>query len=137
MEALGYNLVELNIVPQHGSVRIAATVAMQDASKDMGVADVAKAHRALAPCLMSLLGKNEDEVSMEVCSPGVERNLKNANEFVMFKGREVRVWDKNVSDWVSGVIKSADEKCVTLEKEGESPRTIAYIDIAKAKFLHL
>ena len=73
---------------------------------------------------------------MELTSPGMERNFKNAAEFSVFIGREVRVWDKTVTDWVSGKIVSADEKSVTLEKDGES-QTISFENIAKAKFIHL
>ena len=73
---------------------------------------------------------------MELTSPGMERNIKNAAEFPIFKGREVRVWDKNISDWAGGVIVDADEKSVTLEKEGNN-QTFLFENIAKAKFIHL
>jgi len=66
----------------------------------------------------------------------MERNIKNAAEFAVFKGREVRVWDKNISDWVGGVIVDSDEKSVTLEKDGQN-QTFSYENLAKAKFIHL
>jgi len=47
------------------------------------------------------------------------------------------VWDKNISDWVRGIIKSSDSTQVTLETEADGDKTIAYNDIAKAKFIHL
>ena len=87
--------------------------------------------------MVKILGKNEDDISMEMCSPGIERTLRNAAEFEIFIGREVRVWDKNINDWVCGKIKSSDKNQVTLEIEGGGEKSVAYADIAKAKFLHL
>ena len=72
---------------------------------------------------------------MELTSPGIEHNIKNAAEFEIFTGRSVRIWDKTVTDWVSGVIKCADQNSVTLEKEDGEKFTILYENIAKAKFL--
>lgn len=137
VDAEGFTLVELQVVRQKGSVHVTVVIASKDPAKDIGVKDCAKIHHALQPKLLSLLSVSEDELYMEVCSPGLERNLKNAHEFAFFTGREVRVWDKNVSDWVKGVIKSSDENQVTLGLEGGSEKSVAYIDIAKAKFIHL
>ena len=136
VDAEGYTLIELQVVPQKGSVHVSAVIASKDPKKDIGVADCSKAHHALQPKLLALLGKTEDDLYMEVCSPGLERNFKNAAEFAFFTGREVRVWDKNITDWVRGTIESADDTQVCLKLEDGSQRTVAYADIAKAKFIH-
>ena len=137
IDETGYTLVELQVVPQKGSVHITVVIASKDPAKDIGVADCSKAHHAIQPKLMALLNKTEDEIYMEVCSPGLERNIKNAAEFAFFTGREVRVWDKNVSDWVKGKIKASDSEKLVLVSEGNGEITVAYNDIAKAKFIHL
>lgn len=137
MAAEGFRLVELHVVPQNGKVSVSAVIASADSKKDIGVSDCAKAHRALFSAIVKILGKNEDDVSMEVCSPGIERTLRNAAEFAIFTGREVRVWDKNINDWICGRIKSSDKNQVTLEIDGGGEKSVAYDDIAKAKFLHL
>ncbi len=134
VEGLGYTLVELHVIPQKGVTRINAVIASKDPSIDIGVNDCSKVHHALLPRLEAILGT--EDTYMELTSPGMERNIKNAAEFPIFKGREVRVWDKNVSDWVGGVIVNADEKSVTLEKEGNQ-QTFLFENIAKAKFIHL
>ena len=46
------------------------------------------------------------------------------------------MWDKTVTDWVGGKIVTADDKTVTLEKDGENI-TVSFENIAKAKFIHL
>ncbi|MCR5495378.1 MAG: ribosome maturation factor RimP [Treponema sp.] len=134
VEGLGYRLVELKVGPAKGTVRITAVIAAKDASVDIGVDDCSKVHHALLPRLEALLGT--DDTYMELTSPGMERNIKNAAEFAVFIGREVRVWDKTVTDWVGGKILSADDKTVTLEKDGES-LVFPFENIAKAKFIHL
>ena len=75
----GFVLLELQVVPQHGMVHVAVVIASSDASKDISVADCSKVHHALQPKLLSLLNKTEDDLSMEVSSPGLERKLKDAS----------------------------------------------------------
>lgn len=134
VEGLGYYLVELKIIRSGKTLKINAVIASKDSSVDIGVDDCAKVHHTLLPRLEALLGT--DNTYMELTSPGMERNLKNAAEFAFFKGKEVRVWDKNISDWQSGIIKDSDDKSVVLEKDGEE-KTFLFENIAKAKFIHL
>ena len=134
VEGLGYILVELKITSAGSTKKISAVIASKDAGVDIGVNDCAKVHHALLPRLEALLGT--EDTYMELTSPGMERNIKNAAEFAVFTGREIRVWDKTVTDWVSGVITASDEKSVTLEKDGEKI-TVPFEQIAKAKFIHI
>jgi len=134
VEGLGFRLVELKIVPAKNVTKISAMIASADPSADIGVNDCAKVHRALLPRLEALLGT--EDTSMELTSPGIEHNIKNAAEFALFAGREVRVWDKTVSDWVGGKISGADAVSVRLECPSGEEITVLYSDIAKAKFLH-
>lgn len=133
VEALGFKLVDLKIIPAKTITKISAMICSSEPNANIGVNDCAKVHRILLPRLEALLGT--EETSMELTSPGIEHNIKNAAEFEIFTGRSVRIWDKSVSDWRSGVVKSADEKSVTLEKEGSEIFVVPYENIAKAKFL--
>ena len=134
VEGLGFKLVDLKIIPAKTITKISAMIASPNPQESIGVNDCAKVHHALLPRLEAILGT--EDTYMELTSPGMERNIKNAAEFEIFKGREVRVWDKTVTDWVSGVIVSSDDKSVTMEKDGET-RVFSYENIAKAKFIHL
>lgn len=139
VKGLGLLLVELQVVPQKGNVHVCAVIARPDGA-DVSVSDCSRIHHALGPAVLSFLQKDrdditEDNVSMEVCSPGTERNLKNAAEFEVFKGREIRVWDKTVGDWVRGKITSSTKDAVTLTA-GSEEIIVHYVDIAKAKFIH-
>lgn len=133
VEGMGYKLVELKIVPGHEVTKISAVITPVDPTVSMGVNDCAKVHRAMLPRLEALLGT--EDTTMELTSPGIEHNIKNAAEFEIFTGREVRVYDKTVTDWVGGVIQVADDKSVTLDTE-KGIVTISYENIAKAKFIH-
>ena len=133
VEGLGYKLVDLKIVPAKTLTKISAIITGKDSAQNIGVNDCAKVHRALLTRLEALLGT--EETTMELTSPGIEHNIKNAAEFSVFTGRDVRVWDKTVNDWVGGRIKAADDKKVILESE-DSQKEIAFENIAKAKFTY-
>ncbi|MBQ4377689.1 MAG: ribosome maturation factor [Treponema sp.] len=139
VSGLGFHLVELKISPQNGVTQILATITGADSTQNIGVNDCSRVHKVLLPALEEMLGT--DNTYMELTSPGMERNIRNAAEFPLFLGREIRVYDKTVTDWVGGVLKSADEKSLTLENTKEDgsqeQKTISFEDIAKAKFIHL
>ena len=113
--------------------KISAIVTTVNPDENMGVNDCAKVHRVLLPRLEELLGT--EDTTMELTSPGIEHNIKNAAEFAVFKGRNVRVWDKEITDWIGGKIISADDKSVTMEKENGEQITELFENIAKAKFI--
>ena len=133
VEGMGYKLVDLKIVPAKTVTKISAIITGTDPAQNIGVNDCAKVHRVLLTRLEALLGT--EETTMELTSPGIEHNLKNAAEFSVFTGRSVRVWDKTVNDWVSGTIKSADDNSVILVSDGTENK-IAFENIAKAKFTY-
>lgn len=139
VSGLGFHLVELKISPQNGVTQILATITGKDASVNIGVNDCSRVHKVLLPALEEILGT--DNTYMELTSPGMERNIKNAAEFPLFLGREIRVYDKTVTDWVGGVLKAADSESVTLEETKEDgsveTKSISLEHIAKAKFIHL
>ncbi|MCI5665584.1 MAG: ribosome maturation factor [Spirochaetia bacterium] len=133
VEGLGYKLVDLKIIPAKTITKISAIVTTVNPDENMGVNDCAKVHRVLLPRLEELLGT--EDTTMELTSPGIEHNIKNAAEFAVFKGRNVRVWDKEITDWIGGKIISADDKSVTMEKENGEQITELFENIAKAKFI--
>ena len=79
VSGLGYILVDLKIIPAKTTVKISAVIASKDVTKDIGIDDCSKVHRALLPRLEALL--KTEYTFMEVTSPGMDRNIKNAAEF--------------------------------------------------------
>ncbi len=139
VNSLGYHLVEFKVTPQKGVVQILAVITADDATVSIGVNDCSKVHKVLLAKVEELLG--HDNTYMELTSPGLERNIRNAAEFKFFKGREIRVYSREASDWIGGKLVSADDKCLTLEisqaDESKVQKTVQFEDIAKAKFIHL
>lgn len=133
VEGLGYALVELRVIPQNGRHQVRAVITrlnLED-TQSIGIDDCAKVHRLLLPRLEALI--QSPEVYIEVTSPGLERLIKNAAEFVLFIGKEVRVWDLEISDWLPGIIKGANTKDLELELRDGTNKTIPFSNITKAK----
>jgi ribosome maturation factor RimP len=130
--ALGFHLVELRVLPRKGGFNVRTVIQVADATGVIGINECAKVHRVLLQRLEAILGCQD--ISMEVTSPGTERQIKNAAEFALFTGRPVRVWDRTLSDWVSGIIAGASEDALLLEDK-LTVRSIPYENIAKAKLV--
>ncbi|MBM7022715.1 ribosome maturation factor [Treponema sp. Marseille-Q4523] len=133
VEGLGYHLIELKIVPAKTVTKIFAVIAPKEPDRNISVNDCSRVHHALLPRLEALLGT--DNTSMELTSPGIDRNIKNAAEFSLFIGRSLRVWSKKENDWIGGKIVCADEAALTMETEKGEAVTVPYGEIAKAKFV--
>ncbi|MBQ9494200.1 MAG: ribosome maturation factor [Treponema sp.] len=133
VEGLGFCLVDLKIVPAKTVTKITAVIAPKEVNENISVDDCSRVHHALLPRLEALLGT--DNTSMELTSPGIDRNIKNAAEFELFAGRGVRVWSKKANDWLIGKIINSDKQSVMLEAEDGSSFSVPYEEIAKAKFI--
>lgn len=79
----------------------------------ISINDCGKVHRLLQKRLEVHTG--ERNVFLEVSSPGINRNFKSANEFLVFKGRKVKILTDESNEWIVYRIKDADSKNVTLE----------------------
>lgn len=136
VRGLGYALVELRVFRTNGTVQVRAVIAHADTTdvSGIGVNDCAKVHRVLLPRLEALL--QSPDIYMEVTSPGTERLIKNAAEFVFFKDKYVKVYDTAQSDWVSGKIVALTANELTLDING-TERGFPLEKIAKAKLLNV
>jgi ribosome maturation factor RimP len=129
-------LVELRVTHLKGGAQVKVVIAPSPGavSGSVGIVECARVHRALAARLEELMP--DEDLGMEVTSPGMERNIKNAAEFALFTGRQVRVWDRRTSDWRSGTIKGADKVSVTLISDSTKEEDIVpFAEIAKAKLV--
>ena len=136
VEGLGFQLVELRIIPAKtvNTARVVIARKSDDETQGITVNDCAKVHRLIQPRLEALISSKE--VNMEVTSPGMERNIKNAAEFALFVNQYARVWDTEITDWIPGKIVAATDPAVTLELENGENKEIDFSRIAKAKLLN-
>lgn len=140
VEGLGYSLVELRVIPNNSQFQVRAVITHKvlptSSDVSIGINDCTKVHRLLLPLFEGLL--NSTDVFMEVTSPGMERGIKNAAEFVLFLGRNIKVWDTTTADWVSGVLTESNIDSLKLKvlQSGEE-KSLAYENITKAKLLYM
>jgi len=127
VSGLGFSLVELVIAKRQSSWQVKIVITSDEG---VGIAECTKVHRAILPRLEALL--DSQDMYVEVASPGLDRILKTAAEFALYRGKRVKVWSSEISDWISGVVLSSNEESVTLSTD-EGEKLIPYIMIAKAK----
>lgn len=132
VEGFGFFLVDLKLAKSKTLVKISAMISPKDVNASVSVADCAKVHHALLPRLQALL--ETENTSMELTSPGIEHNIKDAREFVFFHGKRIRVWSREKSDWIIGALLKSDEKKLVLTTDDGNEVCIPLADIAKAKF---
>ena len=127
------SLVELSVskrkghggTPGHVQVRVVVM-----AKGITGLGDCSKVHRAIMPRLE--LAFPEREIFLEVSSPGIDRLVKDASEFVHYIGRCIKCYRTDISDWTEGVLLSADEEKLVLKNKSEEA-VLFYEIIAKAR----
>ena len=127
VSGLGMSVVEITISRHRGSVQAKLVVYKKNG---VGVADCSKVHRAIEPRLS--LAYPEQEIYIEVASPGIDRLIKDASEFRIFVGRGVRCYRTDISDWTAGIVVEATEERVVL-KNSTGIVELRYETIAKAK----
>ena len=128
LEGLGFSLIELSISKHRGSVRIRAVIYN---GKSVGTDDCSRVHRAIMPRL-ELAFENQD-VYLEVSSPGIDRLIKDTREFAHYLGRKVRCYRTDITEWTAGILESADEKGIDIKTRDEVITRIDFDVIAKAR----
>ena len=127
IKGLGYDLVDLLIVRRQNNWQVQVVITNK---VGIGIDDCTKVHRTVLPRLEALL--DSQNIYIEVTSPGMDRVIKNAREFELFVGEKVKIWDRGVSDWIKGVVLSADREAISL-KTDFGDQVLPYSQISKAK----
>jgi len=127
LKGLGFNLIELAVSRHRGSVQIRAVIYN---GKSISTDDCSKVHRAITPRLE--LAFEGQDIYLEVSSPGIDRLIKDGAEFANYKGRGVRCYRTDISDWTAGILSSADERGIII-KTREGNVKIDFDIIAKAR----
>ncbi|GHV82755.1 ribosome maturation factor RimP [Spirochaetia bacterium] len=129
VKGLGMSLIELSVSKHKGSVQI--RIFVDGGGAAVGIDDCSRVHRALLPRLELNFG--QQDLYVEVSSPGIERLIKDGSEFEYYLGRGVRCYRTDISDWTSGILSSADENMVVLKEKDGKMTSLPYELIAKAK----
>lgn len=133
VQGMGMSLVELSVSRHKGRGKNLSSVQIRVVVMSKGITgldDCSKVHRGIMPRLS--LAFPEQEITLEVSSPGIDRIIKDANEFIHYSGRGIRCYRTDISDWTGGVLLSSDEEKLVIK--GEEGETVLYYDIiAKAR----
>ncbi len=100
--------------------------------------ELAASYNILYPRYSVILG--DRDLSLEVSSPGLQRNFKDFYEFEVFTGKCVRVYSDVYSSWIVGDIVSCVDETVELKnaevedtKEKMEDLVLPFKSIQKAK----
>jgi len=124
---LRFDLLELTVSRHRGSVQVRVVIYN---GSSISTDDCSKVHRAIMPRLDLVFGGQD--IYLEVSSPGIDRLIKDGSEFAHYKGRGVRCYRTDISDWTAGVLQSADERGIVI-KTDEGALRLEFDIIAKAR----
>jgi Uncharacterized protein conserved in bacteria len=123
----GLSLIDLSVSRHRGSAQVRMTVY---SPKGTGTNECAKASRIAYPVAQTALG--DEDPSLEVQSPGIDRVLRSSREWAIFKGRGVRVIFQGETEWAPGRIGEVEGEAVSIAfKDGK--RLVRFEEISKAR----
>lgn len=136
VKTLGLDIVSVSRHVRQGSSSVFLVI--KAPGRPTSVDDCAKVHRLVGPRLELLW--NDRDLSLEVSTPGLQRNFSDIHEFTLFMGDRVRVFDSQEECWISGIIDTVSGNEVILtqvlgasDEVSDLQKVIPYDRIQKAK----
>ncbi len=129
LPALGYELVDLELSPKGRLVRV-----FIDQPKGVGVEDCAKVSHHLTRLFAV---ENVDFDRLEVSSPGLDRPLRKAADYVRFAGQEAKLTLREPVDGarrLKGILRGLEGDAALVET-GAGVQAIPLGDIEKARLV--
>jgi ribosome maturation factor RimP len=131
MEQIGYELVDVEWKSMEGKPHIVVYI---DSTSGISLEDCQKVSKFLGEVL-----DREDPLSskyyLEISSPGIERRLKKAEDFIRFLGKDIKLKTLhkiNGSRNYRGVLKEFKDNKITILMENGEEIKIDLLDIARA-----
>jgi ribosome maturation factor RimP len=115
LAGLKFRLVELTVSRHRGSVQVRAVIYN---GLSIGTEDCSKVHRAITPRLE--LAFPQQDIYLEVSSPGIDRLIKDGAEFRHYLGKAVRCYRSDITEWSAGILESADEKGIEIKTKNDT-----------------
>ncbi len=130
LAGMGFSLVDLSIARLSGATRVGVVVYRKEG---VGVDECAEISGMLFPRLETIEGLVDP--SLEVSSPGIERAIRRPEEYVIFRGRGLRILAGTETEWQGGIIDGVEEGTLWLRR-GKERRGFAVSGIRKARLDH-
>ncbi|MDY3678065.1 MAG: ribosome maturation factor RimP [Actinomyces urogenitalis] len=121
--------VEATRAGRYSTVRV--IVDLPDGPGDLDLDTVAEVTQAVSDALDEA-DPVKGQYTLEVTSPGAERELTTPRTFRRATGHQARL--VTAGQTLTGTVRSADEEAVTVEVDG-SEQTIAYTDLLEARMV--
>ena len=99
VSGMGLSIVDLSSTTIQKRLHVHLVLYKEDG---ISLDDCAKVHRTIVPRI-EMAQENRD-VYLEVGSPGLNRNMKCADEFEIFIGRGARILQEDSKEWESGIL---------------------------------
>lgn len=130
-EELGYKVWDVEFVKEGSGWFLRVTI---DSDNGIDIDDCEKVSRAISP-LLDEADPIEQNYTLEVSSPGLERTLRTPAHFAACAGEEIEVRlyspDESGSKAYKGKLVSSDEENFTIEADG-TEKTFEISKVAKA-----
>jgi ribosome maturation factor RimP len=130
VQGMGLQIVEL-VGKQRKNAFQVNLVIYRDSGVDLSICT--KVYKTVYPKLEVAL--EIPDIHLEVSSPGVYRNFKDAREFGIFHGMKVKILLDSEVDWHTGIIGECTEESVDIESVGET-RPIRFEHVRKAQLVY-
>ena len=127
LAGMGFSLVELSIGRLKGTTRVCVVLYK---ARGVGIDECAEVSRLLFPRLETL--EDLADISLEVSSPGIERQIRSPAEYGVFQGRGVRVLVGDATEWTGGIIDAVEGDTLWLRR-GRERKGLAISGIRKAR----
>ena len=126
-QEFGLHLVDLGLRTKGSTTSVNVVL---HSSSGLGIDELSRVHKALVPRLEGLL--HTDDFSIELGSPGLERNLKYQRELEYYQGRKIRLYLSGAKDWEDGILTAVEAGQVNFQSSSGS-KVVPISAIQKAK----
>ena len=114
INGMGFDIVEIKVGLSHKLCHISVVVY---SSSGVGVNDCSAISRNILPRLE--LMEELENITLEVTSPGIDRQLKSKEEYSIFTGRGIKILPANADDYTGGIISGVEGNKLFLKREKE------------------
>lgn len=111
---MGFEVVEVKLGLSHKLSHISIVVYNKNG---VGINDCSSISRNILPRLELI--EELDNITLEVTSPGIDRQIKSKEEYDIFVGRGIKLLLIDSSEWTGGIISEVKNNKLFLLKEKE------------------
>ena len=125
IKGLGFDLADLTHIKTRNALQVHCVIYSKNG---ISLNDCALVHKTVLPRIELL--ENTKDVNLQVSSPGTDRKIKKAREFVIFRGRSIKLF--RGEEWIDAIIDDCDDKGVCFLINGNE-EYVLFSEIIKAK----